>query len=154
MDALAWTGAIGGATAAVAGIIAAIGAWRTEAVARWQARVERLRTDKAREETELHRQRFIELWNWQNSQPQGEERVKSARWFGEWTGASAPYRGGKDSPPQTPGLHSATAEDAYERYLEFLGAMYEPGKLGRPRAMLSQQPSVPTVPVVTPEGDG
>jgi hypothetical protein len=77
--------------------------------------------------------RFTTVWNWQRDQAEGEERTWSARWFGGWTGASAPYRGGKDSPPATPGLHSAEADDAYERYVDFLGAGYEPGKLGPPR---------------------
>jgi hypothetical protein len=43
MDPLVLTGAVSGAVAAVAGTIAAVGAWRTEVTARWQARVERLR---------------------------------------------------------------------------------------------------------------
>jgi hypothetical protein len=104
-----------------------------ERTAQHAADAERERTDAARHETWLHRQRFTEVWNWQDSEPPGEERAQSARWFGEWTGASLPYRGGKDSPPQTPGLHSASADDAYQRYLEFLGAQYEPGPLGTPR---------------------
>ena len=119
--------------AAVGGVAATAGAWRTEAAARWQALVERRRTDKARWENELHRQRYTTVWNWQRDQPEGAERTRSARWFGEWTGASAPYRGGMDSPPATPGLHSANADDAYDRYVNFLGAVYEPGKLGPPR---------------------
>lgn len=131
-DPLAWTGAIGGAVAATAGIIAAVGAWRTEITARWQARAEAIRTDKARRENELHRQRFAEIWNWQRDQPDGDERARAARWFGEWAGASGPYRGGKDSPPQTPGLHSADVADAYDRYVEFLRAVYEPGTSARP----------------------
>jgi hypothetical protein len=104
--------------------------------ARWHARAEQFRTDAARRENELHRRRFAEVWNWQRDQPDGDERAQAARWFGEWTGASRPFRGGKDSPPQTPGLHSAGADDAYDRYIEFLGAVYEPGRLGAPRPML------------------
>jgi hypothetical protein len=122
MDGLALTGAITGSVAALAGIIAAVGAWRTEITARWQARVERLRTDQARRESELSRLRFKEVWNWQQGQPAGDERAKAARWFGEWTGAYAPFRSGVDSGPQTPGLHSAYADDAYERYLAVVAA--------------------------------
>ena len=120
-----------------AAIIAAIIAGRTEATARWQARVERLRTDRARQENELHRQRFEEVWNWQRDQPAGEERVKSARWYGEWTGTDRPYRGGLDPKPLTPGLHSGDVDNAYNDYLAFLSAVYEPGRLGRPRPLLA-----------------
>jgi hypothetical protein len=70
-------------------------------------------------------------WNWQRQQPDGPDRVKAVRWFGEWTGADKPYRGGLDDGPQTPGLHSGDAGDAYERYVDFLGAVYESGRLGR-----------------------
>jgi hypothetical protein len=121
--------------AAVGGVAATAGAWRTEATARWQARVERLRNDRMRRENELHRQRFAEVWTWQRDQPAGEERAKAARWFGEWTGARPLHRS-LDDGPQTPGLHSADADDAYERYVEFLGAIYEPGRLGPARAPL------------------
>jgi hypothetical protein len=75
---LAWTGAIGGAVAAAAGIIAAVGAWRTEITASWWARAERLRTDEARRENELYRQRFTEVWQWWHDRPDGPERVQAA----------------------------------------------------------------------------
>jgi hypothetical protein len=64
MNGLEWTGAIGGAVAAIAGIIAAIGAWRTEVTARWQVHVESLRNDKLRRENQLHHARFAEVWEW------------------------------------------------------------------------------------------
>jgi hypothetical protein len=72
------------------------------------------------------------VWEWQRSQPDGGERADAARWFGEWTGSYRPRRGGIDSGPQTPGLHSGNADDAYERYVDFLSAVYEPGRLGPP----------------------
>lgn len=78
-DALLWTGAVGGIVAAVGGIAAAVGAWRTEATARWQALVERLRTDTARRENELHRKRFTEVWHWWHDQPDGPDRAAAAR---------------------------------------------------------------------------
>lgn len=127
-NALEWIAAIGG-------VLATVGAWRTEATARWQARAELLRTDRARAENELHRQRYAEVWNWRRSQPPGE-MAAAARWFGEWTGTYAPFRSGIDQGPQTPGLHSGNAEEAYLQYLEFLGAVYQPGRLGRPRPLL------------------
>jgi hypothetical protein len=123
--ALAWIAAIGG-------LAATIGAWRTEATARWQAHTERLRTDKARHENHLHRQRFTHIWNWQRDQPDGPPRVEAARWYAEYTGAASPRRGGLDDGPQTPGLHSPNASDAYDRYLDFLSAIHEPGRLGTP----------------------
>lgn len=96
--------------------------WR----ARWEARAEESRTDQARRENDLHRRRFTELWEWLQSQPEAE-KAAAARWFGEYTGASAPLQGGTGSPPQTPGLHSADASDAYERYIEFLNGRYDRG---------------------------
>jgi hypothetical protein len=104
--------------------------------ARWHARAEQLRTDTARRENELHRRRFAEVWNWQHGQPDGQDRTQAARWYAEWTGAARPRRGGLDDGPQAPGLHSADADDAYERYVEFLAAVYEPGRLGAPRPPL------------------
>ena len=65
-DPLAWTGAIGGAVAAAGAVIAA---WRTEATAHWQARVERLRTDQARRENELHRMLHKQLYDWWHDMP-------------------------------------------------------------------------------------
>jgi hypothetical protein len=139
-NALVWTGAIGGIIAAIAGIIAAVGAWRTESTARWQTRAERLRTDKARHENELHRQRFTSVWNYQRDQPDGPERTEAARWYSEWAGAAWPRRGGLDDGPQSPGLHSPDANDAYERYVDFLSAEYEPGRLGPPSQPLQAEP--------------
>jgi hypothetical protein len=128
-DPLAWIAAIGGAAATA-------GAWLGPVRNRWQLRAELVRTDKARRENELHRRRFTEVWNWQRDQPEGRDRMEAARWYGEWTGAASPRRGGLDDGPQTPGLHSADADDAYERYIEFLGAVYEPGRMGAPRQPL------------------
>jgi hypothetical protein len=101
--------------------------------ARWQARTEELRTDEARRENELHRQRFMDLYRWWHDVPDGPERVAAIRWFGEWTGAHKPLSGGLDDGPQTPGLHAGSAGEAYEDYLNFLSAVYEPGRLGPPR---------------------
>ena len=122
---LAWIAAIGS-------IAATIGAWMGPVRARWQLRAEQLRTDKARRENELHRRRFAEVWNWQRTQPEGHDRIEAARWYGEWTGAARPWRGGLGGGPQTPGLHNADEDEAYERYVQFLGAVYEPGRIGSP----------------------
>lgn len=104
--------------------------------ARWHARAEQLRTDTARRENALHRQRFTEVWRWWHDQPDGPDRTEAIRWYDEWTGAARPRRGGLDDGPQAPGLHSPGVGDAYERYVEFLGAVYEPGRLGPPRPPL------------------
>lgn len=92
---LAWIAAIGS-------IAATVGAWMGPVRARWQLRGEQLRTDEARRENELHRRRFTELWNWQRDQSESKERMEAARWYGEWTGAASPRRGGMDDGPQTP----------------------------------------------------
>jgi hypothetical protein len=127
---LAWIAAIGG-------VAATIGAWRTEATARWQALAERRRTDRTRRQDELHRARLAEVWQWWHEQPDGDERVKAARWYSEWTGAARPFRGGLDDGPQSPGFGCASADEAYERYVGFLEAKYEPGRLGPPLPALS-----------------
>jgi hypothetical protein len=124
-DALIWIAAIGG-------VLATVGAWLGPVRARWILRAEELRTSRARRENQLHRQRFADVWEWQRSQPEGHQRADAARWFGEWTGASRPCRGGLDDGPQTPGLHSGDADDAYERYVDFLDAAYQPGRMGPP----------------------
>ncbi len=124
-DPLTWIAAVGG-------VAATVGAWLGPVRTRWQWRAEHARTDEARRDNELHRRRFAEVWNWQRNQPEGPERIDAARWYGEWTGAARPRRGGLDDGPQTPGLHSADEDDAYERYIEFLSAVYEPGRLGAP----------------------
>jgi hypothetical protein len=51
--------------------------------------------------------------------------LASRRAAGEWAGAAAPFRAGLDDGPQTPGPHSASADDAYQRYVDFLGAVYD-----------------------------
>jgi len=89
---LAWIAALGS-------VAATMGAWLGPIRARWQLRTEQLRTDEARRENELHRQRFADVWNWQRSQPEGAERVEAAQWYGEWTGAARPRRGGIDDGP-------------------------------------------------------
>jgi hypothetical protein len=129
MDALAWTGAIGGAVAAVAGIIAAIGSWRTEVSARWQARVERLRNEEARRENLLHRIRHAELYGWWHDMPDGPARIRAMRWFGEWTGARDPFRGDADG-PIPPGFGCKDTEEAYERYVQYLDLIFHPGRPG------------------------
>jgi hypothetical protein len=130
-NALAWVAAIGA-------LAAAIGAWRTEATARWQSRAERLHTDAARRENELHRRRFAEVWNWQRNEPEDDARTQSARWYGEWTGNYRPRRGGLDDAALTPGLHSGSEDEAYRDYLGFLDAVYHPGQLGAPPRALGR----------------
>lgn len=107
---------------------------------------------RARRENELHRQRFADVWEWQRNQPPGDERLQFARWYGEWTGNFRPRRGGLDDAPLTPGLHSGHVSDAYERYLEYLSAVYEPGRMGPPVPPL-QAASPPAKPEL-PGSDG
>jgi len=80
-DPLAWTAAITGAVAAAGAIVAAIGAWRTEVTARWQAHVERLRNDEARGENELHRLRYAQLYQWWHDMPDGPAWCLSAQGY-------------------------------------------------------------------------
>jgi hypothetical protein len=130
MSELAWTILVGG-VAAVGSIVAAIGTWRTEVTARWQARVERLRNDEARRENELHRLRHAELYRWWHDMPDGPERKNAMHWFGEWTGARDPYRG-TDQGAIPPGFGCANVDEAYDRYVGFLDAIFHPGRLGPP----------------------
>jgi hypothetical protein len=131
-DPLAWIAAVGG-------VAARAGAWLGPVRARWQLRTERLGTDRARWENELHRRRFADVWNWQNHRPEGDQRIDARA--GTANGPAPPGRrhGGHGGGPQTPSLHSATADDAYERYIEFLSALYEPGRLGPPTQPLQQE---------------
>jgi hypothetical protein len=122
-DPLAWT-------AAIAGVAATIGTWMGPLRARWKLRAEELLTSRARRENEVHRQRFADIWEWQRSRPEGPDRVEAARWFSEWTGAVLPRRGGLDSGPMPPGLHSGNVNEAYKRYVDFLDAVYQPGQPG------------------------
>ena len=146
MSGLAWTGAIGGAVAAVAGIIAAIGAWRTEVTARWLARVEQIRTDKARRENELHRARHAELYQWWHDMPDGPARFRAMHWFGEWTGARDPYHG-SDQGAIPPGFGCANANEAYDRYVDLLDLIFHPGRPGPgPRQL-----ATPDLPEIAPE---
>ncbi len=135
-DPLAWTGAIGGAVAAAGAVIAAIGAWRTEATARWQARVERLRTEQARKENELHHMRHKQLYDWWHDVPDGPGRIGAMHWFGEWTGGRDPYHG-SDQGAIPPGFGCRDADDAYDRYIGFLDAIFHPGRLGPPPKSLA-----------------
>lgn len=123
-SALEWIAAIGG-------VLATAGTWFSPIRSRWQLRVEELRVGRERRENQLHRQRFAEIWEWQRSQPEGQERMEAARWFSEWTGAARPRRGGLDTGPMTPGLHSGNVNEAYERYVDFLGALADSGRLGQ-----------------------
>jgi hypothetical protein len=135
MDDLALTAAISGSVAAVGAVVAAIGAWRTEITARWQARAERLRNEEARRENELHRLRHAQLYKWWHDMPSGPERKRAARWFGEWTGARDPYRG-DDQGAVPPGFGVRDADEAYERYLQYLDLIFHPGRPGPvPRAI-------------------
>lgn len=62
----------------------------------------------------------------QRPAPHAAELVQAARWYAVWTSAAKPFRGGLDDGPQAPGLHSAGADDAYARYVDFLDAVYHP----------------------------
>lgn len=125
--------------AAIGGVLATIGAWIGPVRARWNLRAEELRNGRDRRENELHRRRFLSVWEWQRNQPEGDQRVNAARWFSEWTGAAKPRRGGLDPGPQTPGLHSENPNEAYRFYVEFLSAVYEPGRLGPPTPPLEDE---------------
>jgi hypothetical protein len=114
--------------------------------ARWNARAEQERTDAARRDNELHRQRFAEVWNWQRRQPEGNARVQAARWYSEWTGAREPGRAGLDDGSQAPGLHAGSEDEASRNYLDFLAAVYHPSRLGPPRQPLAAQPSAEDTP--------
>lgn len=129
---LAWIAAIGS-------VLATIGAWAGPLKARWQLRAEELRNGRDRRENELHRQRFASVWEWQRNQADGPARMEAARWYGEWTGAARPRRGGLDPGPQTPGLNNAEGDDAYQSYINFLSAIYEPGRMGPPVPPLQEQ---------------
>jgi hypothetical protein len=144
MSGLAWTGAIGGAVAAVAGIIAAIGAWRTEVVARWRARVERLRTDEARLENALHRARHAQLYQWWHDMPDGPARISAMHWFAEWTGARNPYHGA-DQGAIPPGFGCRDANDAYDRYVSLLDLIFHPGRPGAPPGPLATPDVAPEI---------
>jgi hypothetical protein len=82
------------------------------------------RAAAARQENQLHRQRFSEVWTWWHDQPDGPQREDAARWYTEWTGATRPRRGGLDDGPLAPGIGFANAGEAYERYLQFLSIQY------------------------------
>jgi hypothetical protein len=126
--------------AAVGGVLATVGVWLGPVRARWDLRAEEQRTSRARRENELHRQRFTSVWEWQrNHPPVGPARVAAARWYSEWTGAARPRRGGLDSGPMTPGQHSGDVDDAYNRYIDFLDAIYEPRRLGPPIPPLQEE---------------
>jgi hypothetical protein len=149
MDDLALTGAISGSVAAVGAVVAAVGAWRTEMVARWQARAERLRNDEARKENVLHRMRHAQLYQWWHDLPNGPQRRLAARWFSEWTGARDPYRGGEDG-ALPPGFGSAGPDDAYQRYISFLDLIFHPGQPG-PEPQPIRPPDAAGVPDDPPE---
>jgi hypothetical protein len=125
-NALEWIAAIGA-------VLATVGTWFGPARARWELRAEELRTGRAQRENELHRRRFASVWEWQRDHPPvGPVRVAASRWYSEWTGAARPRRGGLDSGPMTPGQHSGDVDDAYDRYIDFLDAIYQPGRQAPP----------------------
>jgi hypothetical protein len=144
-DALIWVAAIGG-------VLATVGAWAGPLRARWNLRAEELRIGRAQRENELHRWRYEQIWQWQRNQPQGSQRTDAARWFAEWTGAVGPRRGGLDPGPQTPGQHSGDVDDAYERYVDFLGGIYESGRLMSPSPPLAEGDHPPELPAPTTQG--
>ncbi len=102
-------------------------------------------TDVARRENELHRQRLAEVWDYWHDLPDGPERTAAARWYTEWTGASPPFSDGADG-PLAPGVGCADADEAYDRYIGFLDAVYNPGRLGRPRRRWRARPLKPDKP--------
>jgi hypothetical protein len=57
-------------------------------------------------------------------------------WFSEWTGARDPYHG-TDEGSIPPGFGCRDADDAYERYIDFLDAIFHPGHLGPPPKSLA-----------------
>jgi hypothetical protein len=132
-NALEWVAAVGG-------VAAAAGAWRTEAAARWQARAERLRTDKARREKDLHQARFLQLYHWWNDMPDSPERRAAMDFFAEWTGARDPGRAGEPG-PLPPGFGSADSDDAYRSYVRTLDDQFGPGRAGAPRAIRPPEPA-------------
>jgi len=122
-EALAWIAAVGSA-------VAAAGAWRTEATARWQALVERRRTDGARRENELHRRRFAEAWHFWHDDPDASDRLARVRWYYAWTGARPPLKPDADG-PMPPGVGCANEDEAYERYVTNLAGRYGPTSVSR-----------------------
>jgi hypothetical protein len=76
----------------------------------------------------LHRQRFIEVWNWWHGQPDGEEGIRAARWYSGWTGNDKPFHGGLDDGRSTPGFGCLDADEAYESYMDFPGRRLRAGK--------------------------
>lgn len=58
--------------------------------------------------------------------------MRAGRWYSEWTGAARQRRGGLDSGPMTLGQHSGDVDDAYNRYIDFLDGVYEPGRIVPP----------------------
>jgi hypothetical protein len=119
--ALEWIAAIGAVIAAAGGLAG----WLALARARLQLRTETIRNSRERQENEFHRKRFTKVWDWWHEQPEGETFVKAAQWYSEWTGAAKPFHGGKDG-GFTPGFGSADASEAYERYIDYLAAIYQP----------------------------
>jgi hypothetical protein len=119
--------------AAIGGVLATVGTWLGPLRARWELRAGELRNGRDRRENELHRQRFASVWEWQrNHPPVGPARVAASRWYSEWTGNARPRRGGLDPGPMTPGQNSGDVDDAYERYVDFLDDVYQPGRLVPP----------------------
>lgn len=103
---------------AVAAVIAAgggLGIWASTLRTRWRLRLEQVRTDRARQENELHRRRFQEVWMWAHDQPDGPDRPRSWRWYAWWIG---------DPPGVTPGSHAGDADEAYNGYIAWLAACY------------------------------
>lgn len=116
--ALAWIAAVGG-------VLATVGTWLGPVRARWELRAEQLRNSQARRENELHRKRFGDVWNWWRDQPE-DSRVDAIHWYSEWTGVVRPRRAGIDNGPMTPGLHNGNEDGAYQDYVQFLEAVYQP----------------------------
>lgn len=61
----------------------------------------------------------------------GPERIKPMRWYGEWTRAREPYRG-SDQRAIPPGFECRDADEASDRYVGYLDAIFHLGRLGLP----------------------
>jgi hypothetical protein len=114
--ALAWVAATGG-------VLATIGTWAGPLRSGWNLRAETIRNGQDRRENELHRQRFSEIWQQFQDDP---DRAAAYNRYADWT--SAPGGG-----PLPAGGHSGNVDDAYSHYLTDLEARYYPGRPGTPR---------------------
>lgn len=103
-----------------------------------------MRTERARRENQLHRMRHSQLYRWWHQMPDGLARIQAMHWFGEWTGARTRITAATRAPCLRFG--SGSAEEAYERYTDFLELVFHPGAPGQqPRpisAPLAPEPAI------------